>query len=271
MNTTEQLDFFFGNLSRMMSEAGVSKRRLAYEIGVDEGVVNTMMTRRTAPTLEMVYGIAGALKIDVADLLRPGPQIGVSSGGSENYWAERTAEEFLTNELSKSRDRAAHEAPSFDAVLSWWHANEGRLTNLDGFSKFIELFEFPDSRDMKPRPTTIGEESLSSRELGRNSPELLSSIFESSGPDIARAIAQAHMEVVDGQPKLSVHTIFINMSSGNIVKLTYSRLLLPVTDGNGHKYVMNYSKPIRRSEIGREKVDHLDPVHRSDPVITGIV
>lgn len=271
MSTTEQLDFFFGNLSRLMGESGVSIRRLADDVGVSEDAVTDMIARRTTPSLEMVYGIADALKVDVADLLRPGPQIGVTSDGSQNYRAERSVEQFLANELAKSRERAAHEAPTFDAVLSWWHTNEGRLTNLDGFSRFIELFEMPDRVEMKPKPTTIGAESLSSRELGRNSPELLSSIFESSGPDIARSIAEAHLEVIDGQPKLSVHTIFVNMSSGKLVKLTYSRLLLPVTDGSGDKFVMNYSKPIRRSEIGREQIDHLDSVHGRDPVITGIV
>lgn len=271
MNTTEQLDFFFGNLLRLMAEARMSKRKLADELLVPESTINDMIARRVAPSLEMVYGIADALKVDVADLLRPGPQIGVTSGGSQNYWVERTAEEFLTAELAKSREKAAHEPPTFDAVLSWWHANEGRLANLDSFAKFVELFEVPDLSELRPRPSSIGSESLSSRELGRSSPELLSSIFESSGPDIARSIAEAHLEVVDGQPKLSVHTIFINMSSGNVVKLTYSRLLLPVTDGNGHKYVMNYSKPIRRSEIGREKIDHFESGHGRDPVIAGIV
>ena len=70
MSTTEQLDFFFGNLLRLMGEAKLSKRRLAAEIGVPERVVNDMVARRAAPTLEMVYGIADALKVDVADLLQ---------------------------------------------------------------------------------------------------------------------------------------------------------------------------------------------------------
>ena len=254
-----------------MGEASMSNRRLAGEIGVPENTITDMISSRTTPSLELVYAIAGALKADVADLLRPGPQIGVSADAAGNYRVERSVEQFLSNELAKSRERTAHDPPSFDAVLSWWHMNEGRLSNLENFSEYVELFELPDKSDMKPRPSKIGSESLSSRELGRNSPDLLSSIFESSGPEIARSIAEAHLEVTDGQPKLSVHTILVNMESGNIVKLTYSRLLLPVADGNGQKYVMNYSKPIRRSEIGREKIDHLDAIHGSNPVIAGIV
>jgi len=271
MNSPDRLDFFFGNLLHLLTEAGVAKRRLSIDIGAPEDYIAEMLAHRTSPSLETVYAIAGALKVDVADLLRPGPQIAVSSGGSDNYWVERTAEQYLSSVLSKSREKAAHEPPTFDAVLNWWHSNDGLLTGLDSFEKYIELFERPDETEMKPKPSKIGPESLSSRELGRNDPELLSSIFDKSGPDIARSIAEAHLEVADGQPRLSVHTILVNLTSGNVVKLSYTRLLLPVKDGNGQTYIMNYSKPTRRSEIGREQVDQFEPSHGGEPVFAGLV
>ncbi len=271
MSTTEQLDFFFGNLLRLMGEAKISRRRLADDVGVSEQVISDMVARRVTPSLELVYGIAEALKVDVADLLRPGPQIGLTSDENKNYWAERTTEEFLTTELARTRKNLAHEPPSFDAVLSWWHSNDGRLTGSDSFADFIELFEPPDASESRPRPTKIGAESLGRRELGHQDPQQLRHIFETADPEVARAVAQAHLEAAGGQPRLSLHTILINLSSGNVVKLSYARLLLPVFDGNGQKYVMNYSKPIRRSEIGREQVDHFEPAHGSKPVIAGIV
>ena len=60
------------------------------------------------------------------------------------------------------------------------------------------------------------------------------------------------------------------MSSGHLVKLSYMRLLLPVRDGNGQRYVMNYSKPVRRDEIGGENVGEFQPVHRSQPVFASL-
>jgi len=256
---------------RLLKEAGVSKRRLSIDIGAPEDYVGEMLARRSSPSLENVYAIAGALKVDVADLLRPGPQIALSSSGSDNYWVDRTAEEFLSAALSKSRENSAFDAPTFDVVLNWWYANDGLLTGLDSFEKYVELFEPPDEIELKPRPSRIGAESLSSRELGRNSPELLSSIFEASGPEIARSIAEAHLEVFDGQPRLTAHTILVNLSSDNVVELSYFRLLLPVKDGTGQRFIMNYSKPIRRSEIGREQVDQLEAGHGGKPVIAGLV
>lgn len=271
MSATEQLDFFYGNLLHLMNEAGLSRARVARELRLSEGDLNELLSRRGMPSLEMVYKLAEVLKVDVADLLRPGPQIGLTSGASGNYWVERTAEEYLANELAKSRDQGTKEPPSFDAVLSWWHTNDTRLSAVNGFSEFIELFEPPDVTDLQPRPAMIGRESLGARELGHTDPQELRAIFETADREIGRAVAQAHLEAAGGQPKLTVHTILINMASGNVVKLSYARLLLPVTDGDGHTFIMNYSKPIRRSEIGREEVEHFEPSHRSKPIIAGLV
>ena len=268
IQTQENLDFFFGNLLQLMSEAGMSKRQLSVAIGGNDGYISDVLAQRISPKLETVYAIANVLKVDVADLLRPGPSFGVTSGNRQNYWVERTAEEFLASALSKSRDAAAHEAPTFDAVLNWWHANDGMLTALDSIAQYIEIFESPDEEEMRPRPFKIGRESLASRELGLSGPEHLMRVFDSSSPDVSRAVAVAHLDVAGGQPQLSVHTILFYLSSGNVVELIYNRLLLPCKDGNGHGYVVNYSKPVRRSEIGREQVHEFEARHYGKPVLS---
>ena len=207
----------------------------------------------------------------MADLLRPGPQFGVSGANRQNYWVEKTAEQYLASALSKSRDGAAHEAPTFDAILNWWHQNEGLLTGLETIEQYIEIFEKPDETEMRPRPYKIGRESLAARELGLSSPEQLLTIFDGSSPEVAKAVALAHLDVLHGQPRLSCHTVLATMSTGNIVEMVYNRLLLPVKDGNGHTFIINYSKPVRRSEIGREQIDELGPRHRGKPILSRLV
>ena len=271
MQTQETLDFFFGNLLQLMTDAGMSKRQLSVAIGANDGYISDILAHRTSPHLETLYAIASVLKVDVADLLRPGPSFGVSSGDGKNYWVERTAEEFLASALTKSRDAASHEAPTFDSVLNWWHANDGMLTALDSIAQYIEIFEAPDEVEMRPRPYKIGRQSLASRELGLSGPEHLMKLLESSSPDVVRSVALAHMDVAGGQPKLSVHTVMANMSSGNVVEMIYNRLLLPCKDGNGQRYVVNYSKPVRRSEIGREQVHQFESRHRGKPVLSRLV
>lgn len=271
MDTRDNLDFFYGNLLMLMREAGLSKRQLSLQISDSETFIDDVVSKRVSPNIEAIYAIATALRVDVADLLRPGPQFGVSGGSRQNYWVERTAEEYLASALSKSRDSAAHEAPTFDAVLNWWHNNEGLLSSLDSFEQYIEIFQKPDENEMRPRPYRLGQESLASRELGLTGPEQLQKVFDSSSPEVAEAVAMAHLDVAGGQPQLSVHTILFNLSTGSFVELIYNRLLLPVTDGDGQKYIMNYSKPVRRSEIGREQIHEFEARHGGKPVLSRLI
>ena len=266
----EKMSYFFGNLSRLMNEARITPRQLSTEIGREPDYLSDVIQRRRWPDLEAVYGIAEALKVDVADLLRPGPSFGFTARQPGKYWAEQLAEKVLAGALEESRQRTDFEPPTFDAVLNWWHSTGGLLTGIENFEQYVEIFSPPDSVAMRPVPKRMGRQSLAARELNISTVEQLDGIFESSEPAVARSVALAHAGVLEGQPKLSFHSILIDLSTGQLVKLSYMRLLLPVRDGNGQRYIMNYSKPVRRSEISREHVGELQPVHSGKPVLTGL-
>lgn len=264
------MSYFFGNLSRLMNEARITPRQLSNEIGRNPDFVSDIIHRRCSPDLEAVYGIADALRVDVADLLRPGPSFGFTARQPGKYWAEQLAEKVLASALDDSRQGREFEPPTFDAVLNWWHSTGGVLTELESFEQYVEIFSPPDGAAMRPVPTRIGKQSLAARELNISTVEQLDGIFKSSEPAVARSVAMAHADVLEGQPKLSCHSILIDLSSGQLVKLSYMRLLLPVRDGDGQKYVMNYSKPVRRCEVGREHLGELDTVHGGKPVLAGL-
>jgi transcriptional regulator with XRE-family HTH domain len=270
MMRKEKMSYFFGNLSRLMTEARITPRQLSTEIGREPGYLGDIIRRRCWPDLEAVYGIAEALKVDVADLLRPGPSFGFTARQPGKYWAEQLAEKVLASALEESRQKSDFEAPTFDAVLTWWVANGGLLTGMEKLDQYIEIFSPPDTTDMRPVPKRMGRQSLAARELNISTIEQLNGIFQNSEPAVARSVALAHASVIEGQPQLSFHTIVAEMSTGHLVKLSYMRLLLPVRDGDGQRYIMNYSKPVRRDEIGREHVGEFEPIHRSQPVFASL-
>lgn len=270
MNGPDTLSYFFGNLARLIAAAHVTPRQLSAEIGRNPDFVGELMRRRASPDLDVVYALAQALSVDVADLLRPGPSFAFVAENTRNYWAERVAEGVLATALEESRQRTAFEAPTIDAVLNWWHVNGGLLTDMDKFDQYVELFARPDTANPRPIPRRMGSRSLAARELGITTIEQLNGIFESSEPAVARSVAMAHASVIDGQPRLSFHSILADMSNGQFVKMSYMRLLLPVRDGDGQRYVLNYSKPVRRNEIGREHVGEFQPVHRGQPMFASL-
>lgn len=267
--TPDTLGYFFGNLARLLGDARMTPRQLSEAIGRAPDHVTELMRWRVSPDLETVYAIAEALRVDVADLLRPGPAFGISAADSRNYWAEKVAEQALASALADSR-QATIEVPTIDAVLNWWHANGGVLTNMDSFDQYVEIFAPPDRVAMRPVPKRMGRRSLTARELNLSTVEQLNGVFENSEPAVGRSVALAHASVVEGDPKLTVHSIMIDMSDGRLVKLSYARLLLPVRDSDGQRYVMNYSKPMRRNEIGSEHVGEFEPVHGGQPVLSGL-
>jgi hypothetical protein len=270
MIRNETMSYFFGNLSRLIHEARIPPRQLSAEIGRDADFVTDVIHRRRPMDLEAVYALSEALKVDVADLLRPGASFGFAAREPGKYWAEKVAEKVLASALEDNRQRSEYEPPSFDAVLNWWHATGGLLTNIESFEQYVEIFSPPDEAALRPVPKRLGARSLAARELNISTVEQLSGIFENSEPAVARSVALAHAGVLEGQPKLSFHSILIDLSTGQLVKLSYFRLLLPVRDGDGQRYVMNYSKPVRRSEIGREHVDEFEPIHGGQPVLAGL-
>ena len=270
MNNPEVLSYFFGNLARLIGEARMTPRQLSQTIGRETDYVSDLMRRRVSPDLEAVYAMAEALRVDVADLLRPGPAFGFVAEHSRNYWAEKVAEKVLATALEDSRQKAAFEAPTIDAVLNWWHVNGGLLADMEKLEQYVELFSPPDPTAMLPVPYRMGPQSLAARELNISTIEQLSGIFESSEPAVGRSVALAHADVIHGQPKLSFHSITADMSNGQLVKLTYIRLLLPVRDRDGQRYVLNYSKPVRRNEIGSEHVGEFEPIHRGQPMFASL-
>lgn len=266
----ETMAYFFGNLSRLMNEARIPPRQLSNEIGRDPDYVTDIIHQRRPPDLEAVYGLAEALRVDVADLLRPGPSFGFAARQPGRYWAEKVAEKVLATALDENRHRTDFEPPTFDAVLNWWHVTGGVLTEMESFEQYVEIFSPPDTSAMRPVPRRMGGRSLAARELNISTVDQLDGIFRSSEPTVARSVAMAHAAVLEGQPQLSFHSILIDLSTGRLVKLSYIRLLLPVRDGDGQRYIMNYSKPVRRSEIGREHVDEFEPIHGGKPVLAGL-
>lgn len=152
-NSPETLSYFFVNLARLIGEARMTPRQLSQAVGREDDYVADLMRRRISPDLEAVYAFAGVLKIDVADLLRPGPSFAVTAEHSRNYWAEKVAEKVLARALEESRQNSDYQEPTFDAVLSWWHLNGGVLTGMERLEQYVEIFSRPDAATMRPIPT----------------------------------------------------------------------------------------------------------------------
>lgn len=257
------LGCFYGNLTRLMGEARLMPRELSIAIGREPEFVTNLIQRRVSPDLDTLHALAEVFKTDAADLLRPEPSLNLARR-SRKDWAEKLAKQVLSSALA-DEPRELVNAPTLDAMLHWWYAGGGLLSALGNLTEHVQIYGRPDLIRMRPTPVRLGVNSMSARELGISTIIELVDVFERSDPNVLSQMAAAHSEVLDGKPNVSLHSILIDMSRGQIVKLSYAWMLLPVHDGEDGRYVMSYSRPFHRNEITSENAEGFPQADRSRP------
>src|SRR5690625_1878403 len=271
MDHSQTFGCFFGNLTRLIGEARLAPRQLSEAIGREPEFVSNLIKRRTSPDADTLHAIVEVLKVEATELLRPEPSSHAPIRGSRSDWAKKLAERALAGALA-DEPRDVVDVPTLDDVLQWWHMTGGLLTRLGTLVDHVQIYGSPDLARMRPEPIRMGAHSMMARELGLASVAELAGILARSSPEVLRHVATAHARVIDGEPNMSLHSILIDMTAGHVVKLGYARLLLPVHDGEGGCFVLNYSRPFRREKIAGENVDGALPANGDRrPVFAGFV
>lgn len=267
MDHAQAFGCFFGNLTRLIGEARIAPRQLSEAIGREPEFVSDLLARRAPPEPDVLSAIAEVLAVEKAELLRPAPDL--SSRNSRQDWGRKLAERMLADSLAEEAPTDA--VPALDTVLQWWHMTGGKLSALGELVDHVQIYGPPDLARLRPSPIRCGPRSMMARELGiATLPELVETLSRSS-PEVLRQIAIAHAEVIDGEPKIALRSILIDMAEGHVVKLGYARLLLPVHDGEGGCFVLNYCRLFRREEIASEGADGPRPANGDRPIFAGFV
>lgn len=271
MDHSQTFSCFFGNLTRLIDEARLAPRQLSEAIGREPDFVSNLIKRRTSPDADTLHAIAEVLEVETTELLRPEPSSRAPIRSLRSDWAKKLAERALAGALA-DEPRDVVDVPTLDAVLQWWHMTGGLLTRLGTLVDHVQIYGSPDLARMRPEPIRMGAHSMLARELGILTIAELAEILARSSPEVLRHVATAHARVIDGEPSMSLHSILIDMAPGHIVKLGYARLLLPVHDGEGGCFVMNYSRLFRREKIACENVDGTMPANADrGPLLAGFV
>lgn len=266
---------FYHRLDEKIMEAGLSYRDLSLRIGKGETYVSTMIRNRNDPGLSTVVDICQVLDIRLEALLTEGsaehcPVDGNPFESSLDDDADApTVTSFNLNEIADDLiaallDRAERQGNrpgpdmSLDELMSWWTAHGGRLENVDKFLEKIDLFAPPESCSDLPVPARLGSGSLVAKEFKLEDEDHLRKLLVDLDKGFCRSIADSHREALAGKPVLTVESINVeDPLSGEMVKVKYNRLLLPVHDFSRSRFVLNYSQPVNS---GQSILDDVLPV-----------
>lgn len=238
---------FHQRLKTYIQDSPFDYKSLSLEIGQGERYISNLLSTKSDPGYSSVIKICSALGITPNQIAGLHDQISIAGGDVDNRIVTAQAERILTavtrEAHRKLNQRGAR--PLLDDVLTWWHQQGGKLSNFDALSEHVDLYKSPDDGSLLPEPYKIGAQSLATQSFGIQSAEHLRYLFTTFDKNLSESVRLAHVEASHGDPQLSIQEIDVMLPGHSFpLRFTYKRLLLPVEDMNGNKYVLNYSQAL---------------------------
>jgi len=158
---------------------------------------------------------------------------------------EEPAERIIGELLQVVAARLESNEPTFEDILFWLESKQGVIGNMPSFDKYIVLHDIPKSRDQTINAVKIGENSLTAKMLQTTTPDNFYKWMKSLTEKVNQQLKISYKNVAETDPKLSLEKLtFRSEQNAELVTVKYIRLLYPVTDGVGNKYILNFSKAL---------------------------
>ncbi|MEM8774858.1 MAG: helix-turn-helix transcriptional regulator [Pseudomonadota bacterium] len=222
-------------------------KSLSLAIGQGERYISNLLSSKSDPGYSNVVKICAALGTTPNQLAGIGDEIDLTASQIDHQIARAQAEHLLTLITREARRKlsAFGARPLLDDVMNWWHEQKGVLTNFDLISEHVDLYLAPSAEHDLPTPYRLGSASLAAESFGIQTAEQLREILSILDEGLVKNIKMAHAQTSGGDPKLSIEDIDILLPGHHFAsRFLYKRLLLPVRDTKGRKFVLNYSRAL---------------------------
>lgn len=201
--------------------------RLSTDAGLDRRYLSQLRRKRTDMTLSSFLRLCRAADVAPSDLFGASEAATVSSLGAEG--------------LSRARVRV--DASTVDDLLDVWSDSKGHIEALNQ-RLLDEVVIFSPPRQKQPVPVAVGRNSFAATLLEEKTPESLSRMIRNSQRMLVHRVAESHLAALQGKPILTIESGKYVWSGGVTAVVDYVRLLLPLRDAAGKRYILNYSKQI---------------------------
>lgn len=238
---------FHHRLKSLIQDSEYDYKSLSLKIGQGERYISNLLANQSDPGYSSVVKICSALGLTPNQIAGLDDQITLAGGGMDTRAVSAHAESILTAVTREAhRKLAARGAqPLLDDVLTWWHQQNGYLSNFDLLSEHVDLYRPPEPDARMPDPFKIGQQSLATRSFNITSTEHLRYLFTTFDESLNESVTMAHVETTKGDPHLSIQEIDVALPGHTFpLRFVYKRLLLPVRDREENRYVLNYSQAI---------------------------
>jgi len=236
---------FHARLRDLLETSGRTDRWLSRAIGRAPTYIATIRRQRSSPSIDVLVAIAREMQVSTGYLLGVEPEMQIDLAHPARTPIEEQAEKLMQRVMTAATQKLFNDGkPSIEEVMAWWYANNGRLEDCDLIIEEGDLMHVPKSDGSDFGTAQMGPNSLASGTLGYGPSQRLDHFLQTLPENQFGQLVSEYLEA-DKQPTLSQHTITLKVTEYNkAVRLYYCKIMVPVTDRAGNKYILNYSKPI---------------------------
>lgn len=243
----------------------MSITHLANATGIARSTLYAALDDLTRLTFEQAANLCAALRIDIGNLHKmdaefleklPAEAIDaelllVDVKGSRAVKAEvaNQAERLIKEVWDSAFKRLTppQDAPTFDEMIGWWEANNGRLENVDALAPHLGVYSPNMNGALDLDAISIGHQCLAATRLWTTDPDKLRKYMDALDPKSREAIVYSYQETRDKSTySLVRRNMIVDVDELPFdYSITYSTLLLPMSNG----YVVNYSKYVASGPV----------------------
>ncbi|SLN62144.1 hypothetical protein PEL8287_03381 [Roseovarius litorisediminis] len=238
---------FHDRLRQLIKASDYDYKGLSLAIGQGERYISNLLANKSDPGYSSVIRICSALGVTPNQLSGLNDQISLVGQDIDTNIVSAHAERILTSVTREAHRKLSQRGtkPLLDDVLTWWHQHNGLLSNFETLSEHVDLYRAPEPDARLPDPYLIGTQSLAAVSFGIKTADHLRHLFTTFDKDLSQSVTMAHVQTNKGQPLLSIEEIDVNLPGHSFpLRFVYKRLLLPVRDSGGNRYVLNYSQAL---------------------------
>lgn len=222
-----------------IERSGKSVRAVALEASVPYSRLHSALKNTRTISFEDVVALSKALEVPLQEF--------VASQDEECQPANFSSYRILEDAISLPKPELFRQTGrvSLEDFLDWWFLHSGRLENYDAFRDELDLFYEPPSDAKRILPVQSGARSLASISFEVEAADHLTQTLEGFSAQFNRSLVKAHMQALRcGEPVLTHPTIDVALPNGKRVQKTYRRILAPVQNSQGTRFIANFTKDI---------------------------
>jgi transcriptional regulator with XRE-family HTH domain len=254
IETLESLKF---NIERLMGANHVNRAQLSRRAGYkNSNKVTTVLNGSSLPNIDFAVRIAKAFDVEVGELFRKREEVTETEFTIQPVGVVERKASNLVNAIFQSAHKKLvemGERPTMDMVASWWQESGGRLESCDQLAPHFDLVGVPKAGQRIPSVRQVGPKSLTAQALNSHDASAMThfmrTLNDADLDDLRKCITTVSYS---GAGLITPQTRIVDMPGMDApVKVSFLRMMLPVTDEDGQPHILNFSTLMSESALSK--------------------